>query len=63
MAAVNEILCEHLFMQIVFYAVDQARADHPDLPEKDINDMAFYKVERIGFSMGERLIEKYRPRI
>lgn len=59
MTLVNELLCEHLFMQLVFHALDQAKADHPDLPEKEINDMAFYKVERIGFSMGERIIEKY----
>lgn len=55
MTQVNEVLFEHLFQEIVYYILDHSCPDANTEPDHEI---AFYKIERIGFHNGQRIIEK-----
>lgn len=50
----NKFLFDAIFQQIVQYAVDQSRVDGAADYE-----LAFYKVERVGFAAGQHLLDKY----
>lgn len=53
---VNEVLFEHLFMEIVYHHIEQSKIEGHGQPDYDL---AFYQIERIGFTMGQRIIERY----
>lgn len=53
---VSEVLFEHLFQEIVNHIVDHSNEDGSEEPDHEI---AFYKIERLGFSMGQRLAERH----
>jgi hypothetical protein len=56
MAPINETLLEHLFMEIMFHTLDTSLQEDSNEPDQE---MAFYKMERIGFTIGQRIIEMY----
>lgn len=53
---VNSTLFEHLFMELVYYTLDNSVGEDSAEPDHEI---AFYKIERIGFTNGQRIIERY----
>lgn len=57
MGLINEVLLEHLFMEIVFHTLDNSLQEDSTEPDQE---MAFYKIERIGFNIGQRIIEMYQ---
>lgn len=54
--AVNAVLFEHLFMELVFHTLDTS---HPDDSNEPDHEIAFYKIERIGFTIGQRVVERF----
>lgn len=55
-AVVNKFLLDVFFVQVLHYAIDQTHNKPEDLQD---NELAFYKIERIGFLTGTRLLSKY----
>jgi hypothetical protein len=49
----NKFLFDAIFQQIVQHAIEQSRVDGAADYE-----LAFYKVERVGFAAGQHLLDK-----
>ena len=50
----SKFLFDAIFQQIVQYAIEQSRVD-----EAADYELAFYKVERVGFAAGQHFLDKY----
>lgn len=51
----NAVALQHLFMQIVFKALEDSKASAEDPPDQEA---AFYRIEQLGFQVGQRLLER-----
>lgn len=51
----NAVALQHLFMQIVFKALEDSKASTEDPPDQEA---AFYRIEQLGYQVGQRLLER-----
>lgn len=64
---VNAVLFEHLFMQIIFtvtehqerIATQQQHPSDPNRSNQPDNEIIFYRIEKLGFTVGQSLIDRY----
>ena len=53
----NETLFKVLFMQLIDVSLQQSIPEDSEIPKPD-QELAFYRIERIGFQVGQRLIDR-----
>lgn len=53
---VNEQMFEYLFMEVVNYTLNNSVSKETNEPDQEIT---FYKIERLGFAVGTRIMERY----
>ena len=53
----NDTLFKVLFVQLIEISLKQSIPDDSEIPQPD-QELAFYRIERIGFQVGQRLINR-----
>lgn len=53
----NETVFKQLFVELVELSLRQSIPDDSEINEPD-QELAFYRIERIGFQVGQRLVNK-----
>lgn len=53
----TETLFKSLFVQLIELSLRQSIPDDSEIPQPD-QELAFYRIERIGYQVGQRLIDR-----
>ena len=53
----NETVFKQLFVQLIELSLKQSVPEDSEIPQPD-QELAFYRIERIGFQVGQRLVSR-----
>jgi trafficking protein particle complex subunit 6 len=55
--SMNETVFKQLFVQLIELSLKQSVPDDSEIPQPD-QELAFYRIERIGYQVGQRLVNR-----